>query len=225
MNKYILAGISFAAGSVVGGIAAWIVAKKRYERIHQETMNKVWADLQKTSQPKPAKICDAINVKSAASDGQNKSQPETVDTFEKPDLMQYTNQIRDLGYSAPDLPKTDDYIHEITVNDMDEEEYDVIDLVLYADGLLADDADMPLKNLEEAVGPNLFEMMQGKDEIIIRNERRKIDYDIVRSMLTYAELLDRHPETEQRLQFDNAMEDYYANQDDEDDENEEEEDE
>ena len=220
MNNYILAGISFVAGAAVSGITAWIVAKKRYERIHQEEMNVVWNDIQKNSKIRDDEI-KPKEITPEELDAKTDSRAINIPNmaFEKPDLANYATKVREFGYNPDDKETTNDYIFEIDYSDLDEDEYQGIDLVLYADGILTDDMDVPLRSAIDAVGDHYVEMMAGKDEIFIRNEKRKIDYDIVRSELTFGEQIDRHPETEQRIQYDEALEDYYKNEDeDEEDE-------
>lgn len=205
MNKYIFAGISFIGGAVIGGLSSWFIAKKRYEKRHQQEMDAVWNDLQKD------KSETEINKK--YEDFGLKLDPEkglVADIAHKPDLMTYAKVVSESGYTdTTDLPKTNDFIYEIDNNQLDEDEYQIIDLTLYADGILADDADYPIRDVKECVGEHYLEMIHGKDEVIIRNEKKKIDYDICRSMLSFGETLQNHPETEQRIQFDDALENYY----------------
>lgn len=200
MNKYIMAGISFLTGAAISGFSAWFIAKKRYECRHQQEMDAVWKDLQKDKK---------IEMKVHLDDENLKSEP-AVDIIHKPDLATYANVVRQNEYSdETDLPKTNDYIYEIDNSQLDEDEYQIIDLTLYADGILADDADYPIRDVENCVGTHYLEIMNGKDEAFIRNEKRKIDYDICRSLRAFGEMLNEHPETEQRIRFDDALENYY----------------
>lgn len=211
--KIIFSAIGFVSGALIGGTAALIISKKSYEKKMQEEVDKVWAEVNNI---KPFKKPELDEVMKEA-----KIEPAAPETQTRTD---YLSMVSVAGYSAPELKKTNDTIYEITENDLDEEEYDVIELVLYADGILADDGDYPVRSLSDTVGENFHEIFTpDKDEIIIRNEKKKVDYDVVRSLLSYGEMLDRHPETEQRLQYDDAMEKYYAEDaDDEDGEDEEE---
>ena len=199
MNNYILAGASFLAGAVISGVAAFLVTKKACDRKHQEEINVIWKQLSNTK--------DYTELK-------NKPEINEAPLEDKPDIFEYAKKLEKHGYTVPELEKTNDMIHEISENDIDEDVYDRIDLTLYADGILADDTDYPVKSLKDTVGENFHEIFVGKDEIFIRNETRKIDYDVVRSMLTYGEMLDRHPETEQRLQYADAIEEFDDENDD-----------
>lgn len=216
-TKIIFSAIGFVSGALIGGTAALIISKKSYEKKMQEEVDKVWAEVNNI---KPFKKPELDEVMKEA-----KIEPSTGFYNSEPQQQIATESIIKTNcYTYPDIHKTNDTIYEITENDLDEDEYDVIELVLYADGILADDGDYPVRSLSDTVGENFHEIFTpDKDEIIIRNEKKKVDYDVVRSLLSYGEMLDRHPETEQRLQYDDAMEKYYAEDaDDEDGEDEEE---
>lgn len=214
INSYILAGVSFLAGAAVSGVVTWFAAKKRYERIHREEMDAVWADVQ---------------GKKKASKSTNELKSDEMiypDPTDKPDLFEMAAKIQqEEGYYNPDnIPTTDDTIYEITANDLDEDRYKRIDLTYYADGILADDGDYPVRDLKNTVGENFAALFKNRDEIFIRNEKFRIDYDIVISQLTYGEMLDRSPETQQRVDYADAMDEYYENADEEESDEEEDDD-
>lgn len=215
MSNYILAGLSFLAGGAISGVTAWLLAKKHYEKRLDAEINDIWREIDGALEDEGEPDTPVIK------DRQEMPIPQPHTIMDKPDLNEYANKLRNEGYTAPDLPKTNDFIHEIGENDLDEELYQRIDLTLYADGLLADDQDYPIRSLSDTVGENFLQLMEGKDELFIRNEKRMIDYDICRSLLSYGEMLDRHPETEQRLQYDDALNDYYEDKDEEEEEDEE----
>ena len=196
--NYILAGASFLVGAAVSGVITWMVTKKRCELKHQEELDAVWKDISQSDTPKPAAekvTADTRSIEDAV--------------LHKPDLNEYANRIRKENYTAPNLPRTNDFIYEIDQNDLDEDEYQIIELTLYADGILADDGDYPIRDTDITVGTEFLSIMNGKDEAFIRNEKTKIDYDICRSQLTFGEMLERNPPTEKRLEFDDAVEDFY----------------
>lgn len=223
--KIIFGAIGFVTGVIIGGSTALIICKKTYNKKMQEEVDAVWAEI--NTQPFKKKPDLKTAVEEAKID-KTVSSPEATDsTFFKftkavssftQEPQEMTDIIHHSGYTQPEIKKTNDTIYEITENDLDEDEYDIIELVLYADGILADDGDYPVRSLSDTVGENFHEIFTpDKDEIIIRNEKKKVDYDVVRSLLSYGEMLDRHPETEQRLQYDDAMERYYSEDADEED--------
>lgn len=196
--NYILAGASFLVGAAASGVTTWLITKKRYEKKHQEELDAVWKDISSTDRnagAAQAKAAEELTVEDAV--------------FHKPDLNEYANRIRQENYTAPDLPKTNDYIYEIDASDLDEDEYQIIELVLYSDGVLADDQDFPLSDPDITVGTEYRSILNGKDEAFIRNEKTKIDYDICRSQLSFREMLEHNPAKEQQLEYNDAVEDYY----------------
>lgn len=221
-TNYIWAAASFVMGSCIGVAVSWLITKKHYEKKHQEEMDVVWQDLQKNTRKAEEKeikerMAKGETVKEIAED-MDIPKADVRPIVTKPDLMDYAKKIREEGYDSPEIAKTNDYIYEIDYSELDEENYERIDLTLYADGILADDKDYPVRDTVFVVGEHYLEWFEGKDEMYIRNEKRHADYDICRSLLTFGEMLDRHPETQQRLQYDAAMEDYYSGEDDEDEE-------
>ena len=217
-TNYIWAAASFVAGAAIGVATSWIITKNHYDKKHQEEMDIVWHDLQKNK----ISNLETKTIKEI-SDEMDIPKVDVRPIVTKPDLDESAKKIREDGYKAPEIMKTDDFIYEIDYHELNEDEYEMIDLTLYADGILADDKDYPVRNPIFVVGEHYLEWMEGKDEILIRNEKRHVDYDICRSLLSFGEMLDRHPETQQRLQYQDALDEYYEGKDDEDADNENEE--
>lgn len=204
MNNYILAGVAFGAGAVVSGIVSFFLVKKRYDKRHQDEMDAVWKDIQDSRRR------DREEKTEQAETELEHSKSVSDISKSKPDLFDYASKVHDLGYgNGEDMDETNDRIYEITENDLDDELYSQIPITLYADGLFADDQDYPMHNIREYFPKDIHKLMEYKDEIFIRNEIKKADYDIVKSQLTYGEMLDRHPEIEQRVAYDDALERYH----------------
>ena len=209
MNDHILAGITFIAGAAISGTLTWLLTKNHYRRVHQEEMDAVWNDIRTNGAVR------TINDKSESvksSDDKKTIDETAVPNFEdKPDIMAYSNIVRDNGYVANYAGDPNDNIYEIEENELDEEEYKRIDLTYYADGVLADDMDCRINDIYPVVGNDFESIIRDKDEVFIRNENKKIDYDICKSMLDYGEMLERRPDVRQLVQYNDAVEDYYDN--------------
>lgn len=142
----------------------------------------------------------------------------------KPDLSKYAKILKKQGYE--DYAKThyeteekeengtdddddregwvEDYNEEITVEphvispDEFEEDngYEKVNLSYYADEVLTDDYDNPIKDLAYMIGSR--EPFQHFDEyeddtVFVRNDRIKCDFEITKDLRTYDELLDERP--------------------------------
>lgn len=205
MNNYILAAVSFGVGAAVSGLTSWFIVRKRYEKRHQAEMDAVWEDLK--------------NGRNVESEDESESEPTKAAVeavLEKPNLFDYAAKIKDLGYensSDDEMTKTNDRIYEIDRDEIDEELYDQIPITLYADGIFADDQDYPMRTVRGYFPDDILKIMEGKDEVWIRNEIKKAEYDICRAPRTFGDMLDRFPDTEQRVAYDDALERYYEEND------------
>lgn len=126
---------------------------------------------------------------------------------EKPDIMEYAKRLKDTGYhtdysaagDAEERPKvttapadTPFVISPEEFGEMDG--YTQISLTLYSDDVLADDGDFILKNEEEIVGEFRSHFGEYEDDtVFVRNDVRRCDYEIVKDVRRYADILDDKP--------------------------------
>lgn len=86
--------------------------------------------------------------------------------------------------------------HIITPEEFGEnEEYDTISLTLYSDGILADDADKPIDDVDEVIGKESLEHFgeYEDDSIFVRNDKLKCDYEVLIDERKYAQILEDKP--------------------------------
>lgn len=170
----------FTAGVGIGAAATWQFFKTKYERIAQEEIDSV-------KDVYSSKTTDDISEKQHA-----------IQKFEKTvdDMRTYVAKVSENGYG--------DYNESMTklknnegVTDMDEpcvispEEFDNIDdteyevntLIFYADGVLADDFNNRIEDVEFMVGSDWMnhfgEYDEDKDTVYVKNEKLKKAYEIL----------------------------------------------
>lgn len=162
-KKYMVA--MFIAGAAVGTIAAWYYAKKKYEKIAEEEINSVKEVFAKKE-----------------TDGIRRAAEQAKD---KPDIAEYAAVLQKTGYGAVSEKeenaedKGNPYI--IAPEKFGEiEGYDQIDLTYYADGILADDDDEVVENVESLIGDALEHFGEYEDDaVFVRSDRLRCDYEIV----------------------------------------------
>ena len=161
----------------------------------------MWADIkgENNAEPKP---------KSEPASDQVEEPAPATDIFTKPDLNEYIQKVSNLGYTHPDIPQTNDFIHVIDENELDEDNYQIVKVMVYADGIVTDENDVAMRDADRVMG-DFLTYINGKDQVFIRNEKLSIDYQLDRSEKTYGEMLDDHPEILQRFAYEEAREDYY----------------
>ena len=196
VNK--LAVFTFIAGAAIGSVVTWQFTKKKYEQIAQEEIDDV-----KEHFSKKFKHVDPID---------EPEKPETpVHTVieEKPDIMEYARKLNSTGYTNyskseeekydrkikdPSIPGEEPYI--ISPDEFGEnDDYMQHSLIYYADGVLCDDSDHRLDDDDPIVlmhPENHFGEYE-EDSVFIRCDARKADYEILRSLKTYEELIAEYP--------------------------------
>ena len=169
MNK--TTGIAaFIFGAAVGSVATWYFAKKYYAKIAQEEID---------------------SVKEVFSKKQ-----------EKTEERDYSAVLNNCGYSNKEkevTPVIDEHppVYEERPYVIDPEEfgdifqYEQIELTYYADGVLTDDFNEPIENIDELVGSNFAEYFgeYEDDAVYIRNDKTKSDYAILKDERNHTEVI------------------------------------
>ena len=157
----------YAAGVVTGIAIGGYVFKKRYEEIMEE---------------------DRQSRKEVY--GRCAEEPEEASSTEQ-ETKDYKEVIAEAGYSGT-VETEEEPEHEIIKPiDFDTlDDYNAITLTLYANGILCDDANDPMTEdeIEAAIGGNEALTHFGeyeKDAVYVRNNARKVDYEILREEEEY----------------------------------------
>lgn len=175
----------FAIGAAAGAVASYAFAKRKFLGLAQEEINSVK---------------EVYSKRAVARD--------------KPDLSEYAEVIKNEGYSSGsarehyEIDKKTNAAQQVATDRKrpyvispdeftEDDEYDKISLTLYADGLLADENDEAIDNVDEIVGEdnlNLFESFEyEEDNMFIRNDILKADYEVLLDEREFAEVLTKSP--------------------------------
>lgn len=211
MKKTIFA---FVLGAAAGSAATWYVVKKKYEQIAQEEIDSVKESFGKLYGEKEESNSDISAEEAKEKSRQNLEKPSVADyakelakqgyvnysnaeTLQKKTEEEQAEQDRILGpapVEANEDPQEKPYV--IPPDKFDEfDDYDVISLMYYADGVLCDDNDEPIPNVGDTVGDDAVLHFGEYDDdcVYVRNDRLKVDYEILRSLKTYKEVLEEKP--------------------------------
>ena len=186
----------FAAGAAIGSAVAWLYAKKYYEQIANEEIEsmKEWLARRVEEQDE------------AAEEETPEPATKSVSPSAKPDLMEYASKVKDLSYfdysrrnEKPEEPeKPDD--EEVDILDEpyvikpeifgEEDDYEEVSLTHYADGVLCDEQDNPIEDVDGLVGADYAEHFgeYEDDSVFIRNDRLKIDFEILADQRNFSDL-------------------------------------
>lgn len=175
MNKGIVGVLSFAAGGAIGFAAANKLMKDKYEQLVQDEIESVKEAFKKNRE--------------------EKKEPEKPTKEER---KSYTERVTALGYTEKKKPASDLVPRVIPPDENGSlEDYEQITLTYYADKVLADDNDRAMDDdeIEETVGKESLTHFgeYEEDSVIVRNDRLKVDYEILLDERTYADVLREHP--------------------------------
>lgn len=193
MSNRSLFSLGFIIGAASGATVAWYLLKDKYETLAQEEIDSVKEVFARREQEMKDET-----VKRNVAEGIKDSDRT------KPDLKEYAEQLKKNGYTRySDLSADDEGVSDKQTKPYvippeqfgDDENYDQISLTYYADGVLADENDEVIDDVEETVGIESLNHFgeYDDDSVFVRNDTRKCDYEILLDQRTYSEVAEEMP--------------------------------
>lgn len=193
MSNRSLFSLGFIIGAASGATVAWYLLKDKYETLAQEEIDSVKEVFARREQEMKDET-----VKRNVAEGIKDSDRT------KPDLKEYAEQLKKNGYTRySDLSADDEGVSDKQTKPYvippeqfgDDENYDQISLTYYADGVLADENDEVIEDVEDAVGIDSLNHFgeYEDDSVFVRNDARKCDYEILLDQRTYSEVVEDMP--------------------------------
>lgn len=176
MDSIIKTLLTFAAGCGLGYLVASRTLSDKYDRRAQEEINAVKDALRKRH--------ESVSESGSESDTQV--------------TKEYEDRVVGLGYSQPTRPDKDPAPYVISPDIFgDHDDYEQITLTYYSDGVLTDDDDRPIADdmIEQTIGKESLQHFGEYDEdtVLVRNERLKVDYEVVKEYISYKDFLSDRP--------------------------------
>lgn len=186
MKKSFIGVLAFATGGIIGFVAADKIMKQKYEQIVQDEIDSIKAAFRK--EPKALE-------KEEKTESENSDEETKLTEKERRRYSQYTAE---LGYTKEEKPAP---VVKPRVISPDEfgylDEYEQVSLTCYSDGTVADDDDraMSKDEIEETIGLDSLNHFgeYEEDSVFVRNDRLKVDYEILSDQRSYAEILEEKP--------------------------------
>lgn len=207
--------LSFLAGAAISGLSAWFITKKlcekKYAAIAQEEIDSVKKEF---TSPRVDAAKKFIEEKKKA---MVKESDKAKQATNKPSLTEYAKNIKSyINYSDSENKeevgsnglkrisfKPNGSIRVIEPEEFGEdEEYDQVSLTLYADGILADEDDRVISDVEGLIGKGSLDRIgeYEDDALHVKNEALKTYYEILEEERSYEKATGKkppeHPEKE-----------------------------
>ena len=190
MKNYLIGFLSFVGGAALGSLITWKVLEKRVDDKYKAIAD---AEIQSV------KDVFTVPKKEEAEQTEKKDTKEDITSpaltkVAKEIARQYTNysNVAEPERRGP-LP-WEGYSPKVIEPDKygEKEEYDQIDLTLYADGILADDRDDVVDN--SIVGDALEHMGEYDDDVVhVQDDEKKRYFEITADPRSYEDATGRKP--------------------------------
>lgn len=184
LNKIII----FITGAALGSVVTWKVLQKRYnERINEEMTEFKKAQRDESMEKLEQMHADLMEKKEEVEaheatlkvDENGSSLTKPIENWETTS-KHYRGILEDEGYSDDDDGPAP-YVIPPEEFGNDADEYDLISLNYYEDGVLADDWDDVIEDVDRVVGKDSLTHFgeYEDDSVYVRNDRLKCEYEIL----------------------------------------------
>lgn len=191
MNKNLYNFCVFTVGAAIGSAVTYAILKERYKRIADEEIDSMREYYKRKLDEIKESISDIDDEEDEA-----ESSDENVDEDTEKKYADYAAIIRRSQYNKEDAeevecmnePETWPYV--ITPEEFGEYGYQEVSLNHYADGVLTDELDQPIEDIEGTVGKD-YATHFGEyeaDSVFIRNDELQIDFEILADLRKFSDL-------------------------------------
>lgn len=162
--------VSFVVGAAVGAVGAWKILKDKYDERTEEALRSIRAAYNNYDEVEEKKEEERDNFVHILADTGYVSKS-------KDERTSYTAE----KYEQKGAIVEDAGPYVISPDEFGDEGYDIAYLTYYNDGILVNDMNDKLDDADEIVGTEFkkhFGEFDNPNEVIVRNEKLRCDYDI-----------------------------------------------
>ena len=186
MNNTLNNVLIFTAGAAVGALVTYKLLNNKYEQIAQDDAESFREVYTRMKNEHEAEI----------------EEYEAIERAKKADLSEYRKKLAEEGYMDYSEEETEEVskVDRPYVIDADEfgelDGYETVSLTYYKDGVLTIDYnDEEVDYVDDVVGLESLEHFDkyGVDSIFVRNDRLKVDYEILRDNRNHSDVVNKSP--------------------------------
>ena len=183
--------LMFTAGAVIGSVVTWKLVKTKYEQIANEEIESVKEVLGRGHRTE-IDPDDEIDYDEDEDEDDEKYTPSEEDLARLKETIS-TNGYRRYSTKKEEEEEDVDEPYVISPEEfagIDEDDYETATLVYYADGVLTDELDNIVEDVDSMVGEDsLTHFGEFEDDsVFVRNDRSKTAYEILRDTRRYEDV-------------------------------------
>lgn len=206
MRNVLTIAAGFALGAASGAVGAWYILKKRYEEQAQEEIDSVKEMYSRKLAEKNTELKERFDI-SGNDENELRFEQEVIET-EKEEAEELIEKLDYTRYSEKEKPektvkepvepkmlgKEGPYV--ISPEEFGElDDYEQVELTYFADKVITDDQFDIVENVDDVIG---FESLAhigeyGEDTVLVRNDALKCDYEVIRDLRKYSDVLEDMP--------------------------------
>lgn len=194
MKKYILNEIViFAVGAAIGATIAWKVLEDKYKKIANEEIESVRSMYKRKEELEAGK--EIIKDLRDGLDNPDEELSDEVKEHTESSLATLGDIIKHNRYGHHNDKKEEEkeYMakpYVISPDDFGDLDYETVSLNYYADGVLTDDDDNIIEDIESMVGKDSLNHFgeYEDDSVFVRNDEQQIDYEILLDTRNYYDI-------------------------------------
>ena len=201
MNMRFTNVIVFAVGAAIGSAVTYAVLKPKYDRMIQEEVDTFKKDLlesmNETQDTTEEETEDEDEERPSIDWDELEDLDEDEEEFDEEVLGEYAELIKKYTNEeggAEEVAKKPYVISPFDFGEIDG--YNQISLTYYADGILEDDANEIVTDVDELIGAgSLYTFGEYEDDsVFVRNEYLSTDFEILKDYRTYEEATGKSPD-------------------------------
>ena len=187
MRSTLSSFLIFATGAAIGSVVTWKLIEERYKRIAQEEIDSMG---------------EYYRSKYGVEDDPE-DPSEEPEGDQQIDIRAYAKKLADEKYvNYSNINKDDEEVDNVEkpyvippeeCGELDG--YSVITLYYHADGVLTDDQNEIVEDVDDVVGADFSDHFgeYEDDSVVIRNDAKRVDYEILYDPSTYQSSINKNP--------------------------------
>lgn len=180
MNNKVLGVLAFSLGAAIGSLVTYKVIAVRFNKMLED-------EIEAAKEYYSGDGATADKSEEQAVVESEKIDPADLDNQRYIELLEEYRTKEDADMCEP---------HVITPDEFGElADYETVSLTYYADGVLTDEDDEPIDDADDIIGVdslNHFGEFED-DSVFVRNDMLKIDYEILKDLRRYSDVVGRDP--------------------------------
>ena len=184
MNSKVFGVFTFVAGAAIGSLVTWKLTKTKYEQIVKEEIESV-------------KEVFTVKKGDETSD-ETETDPEPKAKTKSEEYVDRLNELKYNGSIGIEEEGDDNILRPYVISPdefAERDGYATVSLTYYADGVLTDESDNIVKDVDSVIGTDSLDHFgeYEDDSVFVRNEDLKLDFEILRDVRNFKDIRENMP--------------------------------